>query len=497
MCRHCHAPERAAIDCPCGGSRPRHDYYGTHLLDNQFCLTRSIYDGSKGDSAWDFEGVQVFPSCSGPIEEFPAPGMSADEVLSGEDLSIFDFSNLRCNPMCPPSAVCPFNLPNWVSYSSDMPDTNLRNYVIQGLHDVFRLKYKSGPLRSAVRNNPSAYKHKQIVSEYLLKELARGSIAGPFSVIPIYNLHFSRFGVIPKSGSNDWRLILDLSYPKGACVNMGISDEDARVSYQGLDVVIDKIISAGHRCHLAKFDVAAAYRNIPVHPSDRYLLGMQWMGKYFVDMTLSFGGRSAPGIFPSVADVLTYMLSKNLTFSSLSHYLDDFLQITEGSVGLLPAEQDFDETMSRCEYLGVPIKDTKTVFPCLCLEYLGVILDTERMEARLSLEKISALREELDAWASKRSGSKKSLLSLIGKLMYACQVVHHGRPFLRRLINKANALEMNHFRVHLSSADREDLAWWVFLLNAWNGVSLFSFRGWEFLPHFPFHLMRLDLWAWG
>ena len=44
---------------------------------------------------------------------------------------------------------------------------------------------------------------------------------------------------------------------------------------------------------MAKSDVGAVYRNIAVHPSDRYLLGMKWRGQYDVDLTLPFGLRSA------------------------------------------------------------------------------------------------------------------------------------------------------------------------------------------------------------
>ena len=44
---------------------------------------------------------------------------------------------------------------------------------------------------------------------------------------------------------------------------------------------------------MAKFDVASAYWNVAIHPDDRPLLGMQWCGKYFVDMVLLFGLRSA------------------------------------------------------------------------------------------------------------------------------------------------------------------------------------------------------------
>ena len=35
-------------------------------------------------------------------------------------------------------------------------------------------------------------------------------------------------------------------------------------------------MSLGWGTLLAKFDVESAYRIIPVHPNDLYLLGMQW-----------------------------------------------------------------------------------------------------------------------------------------------------------------------------------------------------------------------------
>ena len=46
---------------------------------------------------------------------------------------------------------------------------------------------------------------------------------------------------------------------------------------------------------LAKLDIQRAYRNVPVHPEDRPLLGMEWEGQVFVDAVLPFGLRLAVG----------------------------------------------------------------------------------------------------------------------------------------------------------------------------------------------------------
>ena len=53
---------------------------------------------------------------------------------------------------------------------------------------------------------------------------------------------------------------------------------------------------------IAKVDVRSAYRNIPIHPDDRWLLGMMWDGALYIDAALPFGLRSAPKIFTAVAD---------------------------------------------------------------------------------------------------------------------------------------------------------------------------------------------------
>ena len=80
---------------------------------------------------------------------------------------------------------------------------------------------------------------------------------------------------------------------------------------------------------LAKMDLESAYWIIPVHPSDRHLMGMEWNGKIYVDLALPFGIRSTPKIFNSVADALEWILHQ-FSIQEEFHYLDDY--ITIGSV---------------------------------------------------------------------------------------------------------------------------------------------------------------------
>ena len=96
-------------------------------------------------------------------------------------------------------------------------------------------------------------------------------------------IHCSPFGVIPKKHKpNKWRLIVDLSTPAGHRINDGISKELASLSYVLVDDVVACALKEGTEALLAKMDVKQAYRNIPVHPSDRAGLGMSWEGRVLV-----------------------------------------------------------------------------------------------------------------------------------------------------------------------------------------------------------------------
>ena len=59
-------------------------------------------------------------------------------------------------------------------------------------------------------------------------------------------------------------------------MNEGINPNDYPLQYIRVDDIIKMVSKFCQGAHMAKFDVEAAYRNLAVHPSDRYLIGMKW-----------------------------------------------------------------------------------------------------------------------------------------------------------------------------------------------------------------------------
>ena len=147
-----------------------------------------------------------------------------------------------------------------------------------------------------------------------------------------------------------------------------------------------------------------------------------------------------------------------------------------GPSGSDQCQKTLDSCLSTCSELGVPIEDSKTILPTTC--YLGFILDSVLLELRLPKEKDKVL-SALSLWKNKRSGLKHDLLSLIDLLQHCTQAIPLGRPFLRRLINRANYVKELYRFVRLSTWEQDDIDWWHRLVTEWNGRSLFLSPGWE------------------
>ena len=239
------------------------------------------------------------------------------------------------NPHPPPlppalrSIITPLCLPTWRSCLRTHPDPAFMSYILDGIKNGFRVgfSYSTSPLTSASTNHPSANEHPNVITSALKKEVEKGRLFGPLDPMLYPDAHISSLGAVPKKHSTDkWRLILDLFHPQGFSVNDGIDKALCSLTYIKVDDVVQHIPSLGSGCTLAKIDIESAFRNIPVHPHDRHLLGMLWQDQLYIDMVLPFGLRSAPKIFNCIADALQW-IAQHFGVSFIEHFLDDFITL--------------------------------------------------------------------------------------------------------------------------------------------------------------------------
>jgi hypothetical protein len=243
------------------------------------------------------------------------------------------------------------------------------------------------------------------------------------------------------------------------------------------------VLRAGPHCLLVKRDLADAFRHIPVHPDDWWLLGFRWEDAFYQDLFLPFGLRTSPAIFDFFATALEWIARRELQMQHTQHYLDDFLMVIPAGSDAQPQPLEYAK-ISRfeavCADVGFRIKDSKSEEGTQ-LTFLGIELDSVAMEARLPrakhLKAIELVREAL----SRRSLTRHELDSLIGFLSFASRVIPASRPFLRRLYDAqspSNAQPRrprpHHSTRHtpIKGAVKHDLEWWQEFLPQWNGVRL-------------------------
>ena len=332
-------------------------------------------------------------------------------------------------------------------------------------------------------NLRSASDHTEVIDEALQKELANNRMAGPYTNPPYPNLRCSGVGVVPKKDGS-WRLIYHLSAPAGDSINDYIEPLDFSLQYSTIDDAIAICHRLGRGALMAKVDLKNAFRLCPVRPADWHLLGIHWRDRFYVDKCLPFGLRSAPFLFNMVADALQWILEHYFGVSHLFHYLDDFF--FAGHRGTSECLQALNYMLTLCQAVQAPLKPEKVFSPATLMVILGIELDTISMQARLPVVKLVALLDELQSFATlhstDRACTKRQLLSLIGKLAFACKVIPAGRIFLRRLLDTAHSREGLNDHIPISDDALGDIQWWQRFAQSWNGKAFFLDPTWTPAP---------------
>ena len=82
------------------------------------------------------------------------------------------------------------------------------------------------------------------------------------------------------------------------------------------------------------------------------------------------------------------------------HYLDDFLF---GRPHSSEASENLHLALQVCRQLGIPVATHKTKGPSTVLTFLGILVDSSRMELRLPTDKLHRLQSLVSAWACKKT----------------------------------------------------------------------------------------------
>jgi len=191
----------------------------------------------------------------------------------------------------------PIRIDRLTPFLATHPDQDFATFIHHGLMQGFLIGYqaRTDGLKASHKNHPSSVAAAAVVDERIASEPLAGRLLGPLPRNLEALVHTSPIGVIPKPHQpKKWRLIVDLSCPRGSSVNNGIPTDPCSLQYASVDDAVAIIQQLGRDTQLVKLDLKDAYRIVPAHPADFPLLGIRWRERVYIDRALPFGLRSAP-----------------------------------------------------------------------------------------------------------------------------------------------------------------------------------------------------------
>ena len=348
---------------------------------------------------------------------------------------------------------------------------HLKNYLVNGFKFGFSISNFYFESNQGCKNLKSASLKPEVVQLKLDKEKSLGRIAGPFNHHPLNDMVYSPLGLQPKKLPGEFRVIHDLSHPRGGpSINSGIPKDIATVQYSSVPQAIQLIKKHGRFSYLAKTDIKSAFRIIPVCPEQYHLLGFQWNGLFYYDRCLPMGCSSSCSIFEAFSTSLEYIIRTKIKNVSVIHILDDFLFVSNSYKDCYDALMLF---LDICKNIGVPMALDKTFGPYQSLPFAGILLDCRDMSASLPQDKIDKFLDCMEILLKSRTATLKQVQSVVGMLNFACTIIEPARAFSRRLIDMTKGITVPYHHIKITRQSKEDLKVWKQFLLSYNRKTFF------------------------
>ena len=315
-------------------------------------------------------------------------------------------TNPCCTPelsLLTPHGLSPLCINAWEHYLHDYPDRTFVVTLLQIISFGASLGFIGDQHPQSCKNLKSAVEHNAFVCSSIEELTLSGHAAGPFPSPPLSNFHCSPLSAVGRRWNpNKLPVINHLSWPHNSSVNDGIPDREAHISYDLFEHAIHDLVSSGRGSLMAKLDLKDAFCHIPVRVANWHLLSFHWGSKFFYLLALAFSIKNTPYIFSLFAEALHWIIQQHIP-TALCHYLDKFLLIFPSDTQHSLANAAVKWVMGLGKELGLIFQDSKTVWSCACLEFLGLELDSTMMEAHLPVDKLIFLQDLLHSWLAKQT----------------------------------------------------------------------------------------------
>ena len=353
--------------------------------------------------------------------------------------------------------------------------------LIQHLEYGFPLGIRDLPeIETCTRNHGSSYGFYPYLDKFIVGEIQKAGLTGPFQEAPWPDLICAPLMSAPKKPDGR-RAVYDATYGEKSLNNATPTDmylgQPCVYTFPKINDFRLMILSCGKNSYMWKRDLHRYFLQLPLCPSEYHRVGFVWRGLMFHFTALMFGLRHSGLQGQRTTDAVAWIHRQNGLNSpeekqfNVCNYSDDL-----GGVEQSPeqAQRSFLGLAALFEDLGLAESKPKACPPSRKMVYLGVQFDTERMEMSIPPDKLAELKAEIDLWARKTTVTKRGLQGLLGRLFWVAKVVRFARIFMGRLLSQLRELSCtkDHVKVKLEDQSRKDLLWWSRFLRTYNGVTM-------------------------
>ena len=158
-------------------------------------------------------------------------------------------------------------------------------------------------------------------------------------------------------------------------------------SFQSVD---DAIRLMGRNCFMAKVDIEAAYRHVPIDPYDWDLTAFCWptdsLEDLYLDGYLQFGLKNACEVFNRIGRAIVRMMARR-GFKCIVVYVDDFIIICKTQAMAWYAYWALRILLNKLGF-QVNMRAHKCIAPCQLIDFLGITLDSVAMPGPIESRQI-------------------------------------------------------------------------------------------------------------
>jgi hypothetical protein len=207
-----------------------------------------------------------------------------------------------------------------------------------------------------VKNSSITHKHGAVVTDNIATWVAKGFAAGPFNAPPCNDFRVNPLLAVVQP--DKVRPVLNASMPKNKSYNSNIGEfQLEKVKMASAQQFGSALLKCGKDATMLKFDLVAAYKQVPCKVEDIRLQGFMWAGKFFAETRLVFGASNSVCNYDIVGETLKVLALANSDIPAelVLRQVDDVPVVSPENSGW--CEQFSNNYKDLCSFVNVELAE--------------------------------------------------------------------------------------------------------------------------------------------